>query len=85
MPERSVAVLDMMLAAMVHRLAHLLSKTGRRKIGCVGRHQSPVQPGRAVRTDLLFKVEHRKDANAGLPVAVRIIGGGAPPAPGYDR
>ena len=51
--------------------------TSRRKVECVGRHQAPVQSGRTVRADLLFKVEHRKHANAGLPIAAGIVGDGA--------
>jgi hypothetical protein len=39
--------------------------------------QSPVQPGRAIGADLLFQIEGRDDADAGLPVATGIIGGGA--------
>ncbi len=33
--------------------------------------------GRAVRADLLLKVEHRKHANAGLPIPAGIVGDGA--------
>src|SRR3546814_6092902 len=43
-----VALFDMMLAALVHGVAHLLTETGRSNIRCVGRNQSPVEPGRAI-------------------------------------
>src|SRR3546814_12479391 len=67
----------MMLAALVHGVAHLLTETGRSNIRCVGRNQSPVEPGRAIGPDLTFQIEGRDDPNAGLPVAACIIGGGA--------
>lgn len=72
-----VALFDMMLAALVHGVAQLLPDTGRSEIRCVRRNQPPVEPGRPARTDLAFQIEGRKDADAGLPVAVGIIGGGA--------
>ena len=67
----------MMLAALLHRLAHLLAEAGRRKAGRLAMDQPPVQPGRAVRSDLPVQIDGRDDANAGLPVAAGIIGGGA--------
>src|SRR5690606_30839685 len=72
-----VALLDMMLAAPVHGLAHLLAEAGRGKVGGLALDQPPVQPGRAVRSDLLFQTDRGKDADAGLPVAAGVIGGGA--------
>src|SRR3546814_2445346 len=71
------SLFDMRLAALVHGVAHLLTETGRSNIRCVGRNQSPVEPGRAIGPDLTFQIEGRDDPKAGLPVAACIIGGGA--------
>lgn len=72
---RGIALCDMMLTPLVHSLAHLLTEPCRGKVRSVRRHQSPVQPGRTIGADLLFQIEGRDDADAGLPVATDIIGG----------
>jgi hypothetical protein len=41
---RGVAMLDVMLAALVHGVAHLLAEAGRRKVGRLAMDQSPVHP-----------------------------------------
>ena len=63
----------MMLAALLHRLAHLLAEAGRRRAGRLAMDQPPVQPGRAVRSELPVQIDGRDDANAGLPVAAGIV------------
>ena len=47
-----VALFDMVLAALVHGFADLLPEAGWRKVGRLAVDQPPVQPGRAVRSDL---------------------------------
>src|SRR5690606_24524955 len=75
--QRGIALCDMMVAALVHSLAHLLTEPCRGKIRSVGSNQPPIQPGRAIGADLLFQIEGRDHTDAGLPVATGIIGGGA--------
>ncbi|MCY1553963.1 hypothetical protein D9M68_904980 [compost metagenome] len=65
----------MMLAALVHRLAHLLAEPGRGKVGRLAMDQPPVEPGRAIRPDLPLQINRGKHANAGLPVAAGVIVG----------
>jgi hypothetical protein len=68
-----VVLLDMMLAALVHGVAHLLAEAGRRKVGCFAMDQSPVQPCRAVRANLPLQIDRGKDANAGLLVTAGVM------------
>lgn len=67
----------MMFTAAVHCVADLFAETGGTEIRCVWRKQLPVQPGRAVRPNLPFQIEGGQDADAGLPVAAGVVGGGA--------
>src|SRR5690606_37855539 len=66
---RGIALCDMMLAALVRGVAHLLPETGRSELRCVRRNQSPVEPGRTIGADLLFQIKGRDYTHAGLPVA----------------
>lgn len=71
-----VALFDMVLAALVHGFADLLPEAGWRKVGRLAVDQPPVQPGRAVRSDLFVQIDRGKDANAGLTVSAGVMGGG---------
>ncbi len=71
-----VALFDMVLAALVHGFADLLPEAGWRKVGRLAVDQPPVQPGRAVRSDLFVQIDRGKDANAGLTVSAYVMGGG---------
>ncbi len=57
-------------------LRGLVPEAGWRKVGRLAVDQPPVQPGRAVRSDLFVQIDRGKDANAGLTVSAGVMGGG---------
>ena len=67
---------DVMLTALIHRLAHLLPEPCRGDVRGIRRHQPPIEPSRAIGTNLLFQLNGRDDTDAGQPVATGIIGRG---------